>query len=172
MKFKNSQKGGSEIFIVVIVVLIAFLLAGGEFLLGNAFPLPDSLGLGGPVGSGNPPGATPSAQWDVTLEDSGCNTATGQANYTVGLFGPSRGYYTLSARTGATYIPILSEQFTQIPNQSVRLELDSDDGFGANPWKVELFEINPSSPESVTGGTLRASQDGQPTGCQNSGTRS
>lgn len=161
----GNERGGAEVFIVVIVILIAFLLAGGEFLLGNAFPLPDSLGIGGGTPVGSAPGASPSAQWEVTLEDGGCNATTGQALYTAGLFGPTRGYYTLSVRSGASYTPVLSELFTEIPNQAVRFELDGDDGFRNNPWKVELFEMNPISPESVTGGALKATADGQPTGC-------
>lgn len=163
----GSQRGGTEIFIVVIVVLIAFLLAGGEFLLGSAFPLPDSLGIGGGTGnpSGTPGGTNPSADWELTLEDRGCNTVSNQAVYTLGAFGPTRGYFTLSVKNGEEFTPILSELFSTPPNQSWTLELGNAQGFNKNPWKVELFDVNPTSPETVTGGALKTSRDGSPTGC-------
>lgn len=166
------QRGGTEIYIVVVVILIAFLMAGGEFLLGNAFPLPDSLNPfqntpanGGNGGSGGNGGnSTNPTTWSVDLSNRGCST--GKNITTATVTGTASGYISVEISNGAGgFAPVQTRAFTNLPTSVYELNLPNDLGFNTTAWRVQVFQGGTNSNGNFSGGTVQASKNGSPTGC-------
>lgn len=160
------QTGGVEVFIVIIVVLIAFLLAGGEFLLGNAFPLPDSLGIGGgsstPGGGGD--GTSGGSQNSIVIQNKGCIGPL--SSTTVIVTNSNPGYISLEISNGAGGFAVVeTREFKNTPTSIYELKLPNELGFDKTPWRVRLFEGGTNTNGDFTGGTEKASENGTPTNC-------
>lgn len=166
---KNSQKGGVEVFIVIVIVLIGFLLAGGEFLLGSAFPLPDSLGIGG--GSGTTPpanGGNGTSANGITIQTKGCigTGKSGTSATTVTVTDEKPGYISLEISNGAGgFATVDTHEFKNLPTSVYELKLPNELGFNTSSWRVRLFEDGTNANGNFSGGTEKNSKDAAPTGC-------
>lgn len=166
---KNSQKGGVEVFIVIVIVLIGFLLAGGEFLLGSAFPLPDSLGIGG--GSGTTPpanGGNGTSANGITIQTKGCIGAgkSGTSATTVTVTDEKPGYISLEISNGAGgFATVDTHEFKNLPTSVYELKLPNELGFNTSSWRVRLFDGGTENGGDFTGGEEKASANGNPTRC-------
>lgn len=143
-------------------------MAGGEFLLGNAFPLPDSLGIGSgtPATGGN--GGIGGTQGPISIQNKGC-IGTGNTRVsatTVIITNPNPGYISLEISNGAGgFATVDTHEFKNTPTSVYELQLPNELGFHNTPWRVRLFEGGTNTGGDFTGGTEKSTQNGTPTNC-------
>lgn len=158
--FKNSR-GETEIFVLVVVILGAFLLAGGQLLFQNN----EDTSLSQPAAGGTNGGTTqpPAGSTDlIQVISQGCSA--NQGNATIAFKGASAGYISFGL-TEAN-----KTQFTKPytpPVQSADLTLLNSDGFNTKPWQIQLFSGGTQdSTGKWSGGTSQAPTKDMPaTGC-------
>lgn len=162
----RSQSGRTDIFIVIVVILIAILLAGGELFLGDFLPLPDSLSssLGGGSGTPGDRGTDPAADWSIEIENKGCEAQENTSVATVTGLAP--GYISVEISNGAGgFAVIQTDSFTNLPVSVYELSLPNTLGFNTTPWRVRVFEGGTQNGNDFSGGTEKAVKDASSTGC-------
>jgi len=166
----NPQSGFMFVAIILIVLVIfsISIVSGADDF---AFS-PDPTGKPSPTTS---PTATPSAgtitptpastAWTVSYISEGCTQEI--IPYQKGKLtstGLSNGYITIEVINGSSSQRILSTQFSS-PQTIYDLKLSNKDNFHNLTWRINLYEGGTGSGNNFTGGTLKASYNGSPTGC-------
>ena len=168
----NHQSGFMFVAIILIVLVIfsISIVSGADDF---AFS-PDPTGKPSPTTSptatpsaGTVPTATPdpSAGWTVSYISEGCTQEI--IPYQKGKLtstGLSNGYITIEVINGSSSQRILSTQFNP-PQTIYDMKLSNKDNFHNLTWRINLYEGGTGSGNNFTGGTLKASYNGSPTGC-------
>lgn len=167
----RSQKGDIEFLILIVVIIGAFTLAGGQYIFdtlpkGNAKPTPTVIplptgGTGGIGGGLNQEVTTPG--WSIEIVSSICDSVKKESLVTFALRGTAGGYYSILLRTnGSTpYTYGFIDNELQVSSLNIKNTL----GFNTNPWSVKLYEGGSESGGNFTGGTLKVSKNMSATGC-------
>lgn len=174
-RFLNSR-GGTEVYIILIVILGAFLLAGGQFILTNIVTPPVEDPKGGPLlgGGGTGESASSSATWKIELVNGkvSCDTAVHKSLAQIAFYGTASGFYRIDVKRGNGYQPIYisgNVYNTFTPNtQNIQvndLGLGNGDGFNTSEWRAVLFQGGSVSGTTLTGGTQKAEKVFPPTAC-------
>lgn len=169
--FKNSReacpeyyRGDSEIFVLVIVILGAFLLAGGQLLFqsnaDSGLSQPSANAGGGAAAT--PPAAGAATDYIKVLSSNGCDNTNHQGNSSIGVTAPAAGYISFGLKDAGS--PQFTKSYTP-PSQSMGLTLSNSDGFNTKPWQIQLFSGGTQNGTTWSGGTIAASKDMDPTGC-------
>lgn len=151
--FLKSNKGGMELIVVVVVILAAFMFAGGESFLDGAIPSEEITPT---------PTVTNSSSnaWSIEYISTVCDATQHISNVSVGFHGPQTGYFTISidgtVKSTNQYTP--NVQNTEV----VSLPLPNSMGFNTKSWSLELF----SGGTNMTGGTSKATKTMDATNCQ------
>lgn len=144
----SCSRGNSEIPIIIIVVLGAFFLAGGQYIFQGQV-------------SSDKTAKTPTIEdkvgdeWKITIGNKTCDAAAHKASVDISLFGPKTAKYAISIMKNGAYTPLLPGDYKTPPNQTDTRSLTNADGFDVNPWRVELVADN----------TFVATAAGEPTAC-------
>lgn len=151
----TSQRGQSSAYIIlfVIVVIFAVMLSGGSSSLFSGNMPSSVIDTPTPSQSTTPsPSAAPSATgWNITVTLDGCkNDKTTYMAGTAKVEGPSDGTVELSVGTQT----VGSQAFTN-PSGTFPLSLTNESGFNTKTWKISVS----------SGGIIKKTYDGNPTGC-------
>lgn len=152
----KSSKGNSEIPLIIIVIIGAFFLAGGQYMF-QGLTSTDDTSIN--PGSGSAP--LPSSDWSIELEDTTCDSTSNLSKVTVVLHGPSAGYYTITidSQVASTNVYTPSAQ----NNQTIELPLSNNLGFNTKPWIIKLF--SGIIPVGTNTSTPQTQKDMEPTSC-------
>ena len=167
---ENSQKGFGfvlVIFIVIIIFSISIVSGAAKF---EYSPEPPSK-----LKSSVTPTATPSAttipnpspiqdsQWSLSTTTLTCTN--GVANGVITAVGPVSGYVEVQIREASGSYRTTGSDLTVSPSSSLGLDLPSAQGYSTSDWRLNLYEGGTGSKNNFSGGTLRVTVDGSPTGC-------
>lgn len=146
MTFEYSR-GYTEVFVIIIVILGAFLLSGGQLLFQNntnTFSTSD-------------PGSS-SGAWSISYVSKGCAALGEEIEITAK--GPGTGYVAVELKNGSTFQTVLSDEFKPgLTNISIwsSLPLEKSLGFNTNPWRIKLFKGGDKTGAQWSGGDEKAS---------------
>lgn len=167
-----SSRGGSEVYIILIVILGAFLLAGGQFILTNIVTPPVDTGAPNPLlggGDGGDGSGSPSSTgWDIQFTKRSCEGTTAHAQLV--LSGPTKGYADIQFGDGSSYYTYLQMGYNNPPTTVISLDLTGD--YNTSPIRIILnsggtFIVTDTTSGEGTGsgGTQKKSADFPATNC-------
>lgn len=166
----RQQRGNASVLIIIIlIVLFSVMLSGGSGSLtsGNIpSPEPTKTDDDTPAGPTTPPATpTPSTQWNISTTFLGCNV-NGFPKAQIDSSGNENGYIVLEIDNGSgSFDYIASANFLSPASRSYAI-LHTSRGFGTKPWKVNLYSGGSKASDGKwSGGTLKSSANGNPTGC-------
>lgn len=169
------QKGASELYVVIVVIIGAFLLAGGTMVFQNIM---SSDAFTGGLSGGSPSGSSGSGTWSIVTVTNTCDNTNHIAHVSFALHGTAAGFYRIDIKNGSTYAPITitdesgkANTYTPFtPNsdniQDIQLNLLNSDGYNTDPWRITLYQGGAPNGTDLPGGTQQAQQDMNATGCQ------
>ena len=145
------SRGDIEVIILVVIIIGAFLLAGGQYMM-SALPWYDNIdnsANNNDSDAGVGDGESASTDWRINVITSTCDNVLHKANVRIELNGTQKGTYDVSVQNGGTYIKKFSGDFTTIPLHGKYLELYNSDGFDKNKWKIDLYETGSTTPKTT-----------------------
>ena len=163
----NSQAGQSTVYIILVIIVIIFavmLAGGGSSLFSGDQPSSVTDAPSPSIDTNSTPSAsdsaTPSsstttpnpAAWTITVNLGSCTL--GKSPYMAGTLkveGPTTALVTLLV--GSKIID--TKQFTPTVSNYSPFNLNNDDGFNINTWKITV----------TADGVVQKTFDGSPTGC-------
>ena len=169
---RSSEQGFAMvaiIFIVLVIFSISIVSGADDF----AFS-PDPTGKPSPTisptatpSAGTVPTATPdpSAGWTISYTIDSCENGVAKGKVTA--TGPANGYMTLELQDACGNYSIRSSEAFLPPDGPgpSDLTLNSSAGYNTRPWRLNLFEGGSGTRDNYSGGTLRNTIQGTPTGC-------
>lgn len=155
LSFK-SQKGGMETFILLVIVIAAFVFVGGQSAFDMIYPEEDTT----PTPT---PASTNQNLWSIELISKTCDNTNNISNVSIGFHGPEKGYFVILVNGGTVqtneYLPSAQG------SESVVLPLPNNLGFNSNAWELRLFSGGTQSASGFSGGVQKAEKQFDPTGC-------
>lgn len=179
--FTHASRGDSDMIVVIVILVGAFLLVGGQFLLhglGGFGIGPKGPGTPGDSGGSITPTPAAAATWSIEQINgkSSCDSTTHDSKTEIALHGPEAGFYKFEVKNGDTYEPVYIESegssnifnaFT--PNtqflQLLDLNLKAQDGFNTKPWRVLLFQGGTLEGSTLKDGVQKVEKNFDATGC-------
>ncbi len=154
-----------ETIIIVMLVVMAFLFAGGNFngfdsTITSSTPAPTA-----PSTSTSPGAASPTPiPWSISIAFLGCNI-NGSPKADINSTGSDNGYINLEiSDTNGGFREIATANFLSPGSRNTATLLNSD-GFNAKTWRVNLYSGGSFTNDKWSGGILKATANGAPTGC-------
>lgn len=151
--------------VLLIIIVGAFLFSGmpitkEDFVPPTPTPTPDNGGGGGGTTPTNTPAPT---EWKISHDNPVCDTTRIHiATSTATATGNANGHIILEVDDGSgKFVKVGAGQFIS-PKSSYSLVLSSTYGFDKKNWRLTLFE---GGSADSGGGTLKATDNGVPTGC-------
>lgn len=170
---RNNSYGNIEVIIIVIVILGASVLVGGQYIFDSLgvsprmqnFPFP---GIGGtnptnPGGGDSKEVNTPG--WEINFISSSCDTKAKAAFVNVTFLGTQNGYYAVAVEKNGVLSQVFSNDFAP-PLEGFELKLVNSDGFNTNNWQLQLYEGGSLDTGIYKGGTIKSSKNMKPTECK------
>lgn len=166
---KSSEKG--SIFLILIFAVIIFfsisLVSGAtKFQYSPESSSPISSSPTATPGTNGTPVVSPSPadnQWNISYTITSCEN--GLATGVITTTSLADGYVVLETQDGSgSYLERSSDVATS-PTQSLGLELVPAWNHAASPWRLRLYEGGSGTKDNYSGGTLRNTIEGTPTGC-------
>lgn len=166
----------SDVVIVGIIIIGAFFLIGGQFLLSGLggfgiAPFKDQETSTNPTpGSGD----TNNSDWSIeqVLTKASCDNANNNSRVELAFKGTAPGFYRIDIKNGNSFQPVFinhtvyNEFKPNTQNIQVNdLTLTNADGFNTKPWRVVLFQGGTISGNDLTGGTQKADREFPATNC-------
>lgn len=146
----------SALYMVVLVIVGAFILGGGHLILEEKDSTTSQAG-----------GATsnPAPEWSIDYIKKGC--VTGGADVEITAKGPETGYITLELDNGGGNYSLMStDEFKFTPTSVWRPILKTATGYSTKPWRLKLFKGGAINGTQWSGGEEKAvSREGTPTSC-------
>jgi len=158
-------KGYSYLWLLIIIIIGSFFLAGGQFMFEDLNKLgietTPTLAPGQGVIITSTPTPTPIAtnNWALSVTNNGCSTTDPSiALMTLVIESPENGY--LLAEILINNVPqyVWSEAVTIHPRETrLNSEFSEADGFSTNPWRLSLYKGGTQNPTTGawSGGTLQ-----------------
>lgn len=161
------QKGQSQAYIILFILVIIFAVmfsGGGDFLFsGN---LPSSIADDTPTPNPATPTASPSGTlaWSIDYAVGDCVDSTNpQKIGNIRAHGANDGYILLKMEGEVgVYNPVGPTRKFIAPEITYNLYLENSKGFNTKRWRLELYS---GGDASLTGGELKYTKEGTPTGC-------
>jgi hypothetical protein len=173
-----SSSGGSSIVLILIIIVVVFavMMSGGvsSLLSGNipssitGTPIPDN--NSGSTSPTTSPQASPSPTgpaWTLKNTPGQCKTVSNKAARVDNLVatGATGGYINIQVKNSSgNYSTVETKDFTPT-NITYAIVLYSSLGFNTASWKVDLYQGGNVNSGVWSGGTLKATYNGNPTGC-------
>lgn len=152
----HSQRGFALVGIVIAILFVfSIMIVSGS----TTFPDTPDLISDNDNKTETPPPAD-SSSWSISYTPIGCiEETTPEMETRVTVKGISDGYITIETISDSSTKIILTYKFTS-PETTYKLFLSNVDSFNTLSWKINLYEGDVGS-----GGTLKTTYDGSPTGC-------
>lgn len=168
--FKNSR-GETDILVVIIIIIGAFLLIGGQFLFQKTKPTTQR----NPGGNSGSSKDTLPPAWRIEQITNGANCDSESQSSQVGIafHGTAPGYYRIEIQNNDVFQPVRTEgaiynTFTPNANnvQANTLLLKNADGFNTKTWKIVLLRGGTLSGNDLTNAIQMAEKEFPAINCQ------
>lgn len=155
-------KGYSYLWLLIIVIIGAFFMAGGQFMFEDLNNLGITPSLA-PAKGGVPQTPTPTIPnaWSISVTPKGCSTtAPNTAIVDLTISSPKNGYLLAEIIQNGVGQYVWSEAITQHPTETrLNNPFTKAQGFTSNAWRLSLFEggTQNSTTNRWSGGTPQGS---------------
>lgn len=164
MSWKNSR-GGTDIFVLLVVILGAFFIAGGQMIFQKSTPeTPQAGGANSGSTTPTPTSATADQSQIIEIITNLCDNTIHRGNITVAFHGTEKGYFSFGLKEAGAHQ--YTYEFSPVTLDHQELHVENVDGFNTKPWQIQLFSGGTKNGDVFSGGTSVASKDMQPTGCK------